>query len=159
MGRPQRARTRPACETAAAPAPQVDASGLVPGDVVLVRLGDVVPADIKLLGEGGEHDTPMQARAQGASLVARLCVASVARRAAVQTRQGAPRPGGEADSCLLAAWGLWQAVSAPAACTRRRAVQHVECVSMSCPTYSVEWQYCPRVISSPWSEAACLGGC
>ena len=43
---------------------QIDAADLVPGDVVLVRLGDVVPADIKLLGEGGEHDTPMQVRSR-----------------------------------------------------------------------------------------------
>jgi len=83
-------RTWLPCQTAAALAPQVDASGLVPGDVVLVRLGDVVPADIKLLGEGGEHDTPMQARPQGAGLVARLCVASAARHAAVQTRRSLP---------------------------------------------------------------------
>eukprot|EP00121_Abeoforma_whisleri_P013345 Awhi_evm1s12309 len=36
----------------------IDAACLVPGDVILVRLGDVLPADIKLLGT--EHDEPMQ---------------------------------------------------------------------------------------------------
>lgn len=37
----------------------VDAAGLVPGDVVLVRLGDIVPADVKILGEG-DGETPLQ---------------------------------------------------------------------------------------------------
>ncbi len=58
----------------------------------------------------------------GAGRGPRPACGAVARRAAGQTRQAAPGPGGEADSRLLAAWGLWQAVSAPAACTRRRAV-------------------------------------
>ena len=40
----------------------IDAKDLVPGDVVVVRLGDIVPADIKLLGEDGEHDQPLQVR-------------------------------------------------------------------------------------------------
>ncbi len=31
---------------------EVDATGLVPGDVVRIRLGDIVPADVKLFGEG-----------------------------------------------------------------------------------------------------------
>jgi H+-transporting ATPase len=32
----------------------VDAAALVPGDVILIRLGDVLPADVKILGD--EHD-------------------------------------------------------------------------------------------------------
>jgi H+-transporting ATPase len=41
----------------------MDAADLVPGDVILIRLGDVVPADVKLLGdeeEAAEDETPMQ---------------------------------------------------------------------------------------------------
>ena len=41
----------------------VDATQLVPGDIVIIRLGEIVPADIKLMGETGEEDHPMQARA------------------------------------------------------------------------------------------------
>ncbi len=38
---------------------QVDAATLVPGDIVLISIGNIVPADIKLLGEEGD-DVPMQ---------------------------------------------------------------------------------------------------
>lgn len=45
----------------------MDASDIVPGDVLLVRLGDIVPADIKILGEEEEEGAeeaaaPMQVR-------------------------------------------------------------------------------------------------
>lgn len=46
---------------------QIDASQLVPGDVVLIAIGNIVPADLKLLGEEGD-DVPMQARPQSESL-------------------------------------------------------------------------------------------
>eukprot|EP00882_Tetradesmus_deserticola_P029265 GHRQ01032751.1.p1 GENE.GHRQ01032751.1~~GHRQ01032751.1.p1 ORF type:complete len:142 (-),score=29.52 GHRQ01032751.1:131-556(-) len=41
----------------------MDAVHIVPGDVLIVRLGDIVPADIKILGEEEEHGeegAPMQ---------------------------------------------------------------------------------------------------
>lgn len=43
----------------------IEASELVPGDVVIIRLGDIVPADIKILAEEGssgkpEDETPLQ---------------------------------------------------------------------------------------------------
>lgn len=41
----------------------MDAVEIVPGDILMVRLGDIVPADIKLLGEESredEEDVPMQ---------------------------------------------------------------------------------------------------
>ncbi len=38
---------------------QIDAALLVPGDVVLISIGNIVPADLKLLGEEGD-DVPMQ---------------------------------------------------------------------------------------------------
>jgi hypothetical protein len=51
-----------------------DAVCLVPGDVIIVRLGDIVPADVKLLGEqrggggaGEDHGAPGTADAEGDS--------------------------------------------------------------------------------------------
>jgi H+-transporting ATPase len=42
----------------------IDSVNLVPGDVIIVRLGDIVPADIKILKESEEgtedDETPMQ---------------------------------------------------------------------------------------------------
>lgn len=42
----------------------IDAVDLVPGDVIIIRLGDIVPADVKILeeegGGGGSEETPMQ---------------------------------------------------------------------------------------------------
>ena len=40
----------------------IDAQYLVPGDIVVVRLGEICPADIKLMGETGEDDHPLQVR-------------------------------------------------------------------------------------------------
>lgn len=43
----------------------MDAVEIVPGDILVVRLGDIVPADIKILGEHAEdeEEAPMQVRA------------------------------------------------------------------------------------------------
>jgi len=38
---------------------QIDAKFLVPGDICLIAIGNIVPADLKLLGEEGD-DVPMQ---------------------------------------------------------------------------------------------------
>jgi H+-transporting ATPase len=40
----------------------MDAVGIVPGDVLVVRLGDIVPADIKIMGDENaeEEEAPMQ---------------------------------------------------------------------------------------------------
>lgn len=44
----------------------VDATNLVPGDVIIMKFGDIVPADVKILSEGDDVDTadetPMQVR-------------------------------------------------------------------------------------------------
>lgn len=37
---------------------QIEAFELVPGDVIVVRIGDIIPADIKFMGDPG--DAPMQ---------------------------------------------------------------------------------------------------
>lgn len=37
----------------------IDAVDLVPGDIIIARLGDIMPADTKILGEHDE--TPLQA--------------------------------------------------------------------------------------------------
>ena len=44
----------------------IDAVTLVPGDVLIIRLGNIVPADVKILeeeGEGGGEEVPMQVKA------------------------------------------------------------------------------------------------
>ena len=45
---------------------QIEASQLVPGDVILMAIGNVVPADVKLMGEEGD-DVPMQVRFRNTS--------------------------------------------------------------------------------------------
>ena len=37
----------------------IDAAGLVPGDVCLIAIGNVIPADVKLLGDD-DADEPIQ---------------------------------------------------------------------------------------------------
>lgn len=43
---------------------QIDAKFLVPGDICLIAIGNIVPADLKLLGEEGD-DVPMQVTHSG----------------------------------------------------------------------------------------------
>ena len=53
----------------------VDAAQLVPGDIVLLAIGNVVPADVKLLG--GAEDEPLQVRCltEPASAATTACAA------------------------------------------------------------------------------------
>lgn len=39
---------------------QIDATGLVPGDIIVCRIGDIVPADIKLTGDPSDTSSPLQ---------------------------------------------------------------------------------------------------
>lgn len=54
---------------------QIDASGLVPGDVILMAIGNIVPADVKLMGEEGD-DIPMQVCICTAHHYSKHCVPS-----------------------------------------------------------------------------------
>ena len=38
----------------------VEASELVPGDIIIIQFGNIVPADVKLLGHAGPDEAPMQ---------------------------------------------------------------------------------------------------
>ena len=38
----------------------IEAKELVPGDIVIIQFGNIVPADVKLLGKGGSDEVPMQ---------------------------------------------------------------------------------------------------
>lgn len=40
----------------------IEAKELVPGDIVIIQFGNIVPADVKLLGQGGSDEVPMQVR-------------------------------------------------------------------------------------------------
>ena len=42
----------------------IDAINLVPGDVILIAIGNVIPADVKILAEeeDGSEEVPMQVR-------------------------------------------------------------------------------------------------
>jgi H+-transporting ATPase len=45
----------------------IEAVNLVPGDVIIIRLGDIVPADVKILpeeGDGHGEEVPMQVSLQ-----------------------------------------------------------------------------------------------
>ena len=44
----------------------VEASELVPGDIIIIQFGNIVPADVKLLGHAGADEAPMQVPAQAA---------------------------------------------------------------------------------------------
>jgi H+-transporting ATPase len=38
----------------------VEAKELVPGDIVIIQFGNIVPADVKLLGKSSSDEVPMQ---------------------------------------------------------------------------------------------------
>ena len=38
----------------------IEAKELVPGDIVIIQFGNIVPADVKLLGKSGSDEVPMQ---------------------------------------------------------------------------------------------------
>jgi H+-transporting ATPase len=38
----------------------IEAKELVPGDIVIIQFGNIVPADVKLLGVSGSDEVPMQ---------------------------------------------------------------------------------------------------
>lgn len=84
----------------------MDAVDIVPGDVLIVRLGDIVPADIKLLGDEGDADEqPMQidqAALTGESLPAKKFTGDVA-------FSGSTIKQGERHA-LVYATGAWLAV-------------------------------------------------
>ena len=44
----------------------VEASELVPGDIIIIQFGNIVPADVKLLGHAGADEAPMQVPDQAA---------------------------------------------------------------------------------------------
>ncbi len=46
----------------------VEAKELVPGDIIIIQFGNIVPADVKLLGREGPDEMPMQACALCLSL-------------------------------------------------------------------------------------------
>jgi magnesium-transporting ATPase (P-type) len=56
----------------------MDAVSIVPGDVLIVRLGDIVPADIKVLGDGGtkEEQVALQVRSVACLFFGRCLVTS-----------------------------------------------------------------------------------
>ncbi|CAK0787749.1 hypothetical protein CVIRNUC_010971 [Coccomyxa viridis] len=59
----------------------VEAKELVPGDIVIIQFGNIVPADVKLLGKSGSDEVPMQidqAALTGESLPAKKFSGNVA---------------------------------------------------------------------------------
>lgn len=40
----------------------IEAADLVPGDVVIVKIGDIPPADVKVIGTSDEYDQPLQVK-------------------------------------------------------------------------------------------------
>ena len=38
----------------------IEAKELVPGDIVIIQFGNIVPADVKLLGKSSSDEVPMQ---------------------------------------------------------------------------------------------------
>ena len=56
----------------------IDSVNLVPGDVIIIKFGDIVPADIKILPENDdegstpEDETPMSVSARWLHLLLRL---------------------------------------------------------------------------------------
>ena len=46
----------------------IEAKELVPGDIVIIQFGNIVPADVKLLGKSGSDEVPMQVRGVQATI-------------------------------------------------------------------------------------------